>query len=257
LAAPLGGVSAVYIERGISAVPTAHAPARDDLQSRTKTIVDWTNVPSDAASTLIVACSPGSAALGGGVDVGSTAAMTIASAGPTINGSEMNNIADGTYGAPDGWHGGVYNHESSITRPFKVAPICAPLSNVSTVVSSSNVNPTAYWSLAVTCPAGKVAVGGGVDVEDVDLMVVTASSPMFGANRLTDVADGSRAAPDGWVGTVRNNAKELKTFSVGVVCQPLAGVSTVITSETVSAGSHATKRALCPTGQIAVGGGMA
>ena len=131
-----------------------------------------------------------------------------------------------------------------------------PISGVSTVVVSQTVNPGSFWWASAACPAGKTAVGGGVDVEDDNIMVVTSSSPTIAGSRIYDISDGNYAGPDGWWGTVRNNSISLKTFKVGVVCQPLEGITTVISSNTAAAGSWGTQAANCPLGKIAVGGGM-
>ena len=238
-----------------SASPTVSSSTASDLQSRVRTLVDWVEVGAGVTNDLTVSCPQGTVALGGGVDVSDVHSMTIFSTGPTVNGSRLNATSDGTHGAPDGWFGGVDNSDST-SRPFKVGAICVPLSGVSTVVTSQAVNPGAFGWTSAVCPAGTTAVGGGVDVEDHLLMVVTSSSPTIAGSRILSVADGSHAGPDGWRGTVRNYSSVLKTVKVGVVCQPLGGITTVISSDTAAAGSWGTQAANCPLGKIAVGGGM-
>ena len=258
LALPVG-ISGVPTELATiapaSASPPVSRPVTRDLQSRVRTLVAWDNVLTGDFNTLAASCPQGTVALGGGVDVSDVVKMTIFSTGPTVNGSRLNGTADGAHGAPDGWFGGVYNSDT-ITRPFKVGAICVPLSGVTTVVTSMNVNPGSWWWAKAACPAGKKAVGGGVDVEDHLLMIVTSSGPTIGGSRPFDKADGSYGAPDGWWGTVRNNSASMKTFKVGVVCQPLGGITTEISSNTAAAQSWGTQEAGCPTGSIAVGGGL-
>jgi len=261
LLAIAGAISGTHTEHGAyastSAAPSAAVPFGDDLPSRTRTIVGWTTVGFDAYEDVTVSCPPGTAALGGGVDVGSTFAMEIFSTGPTLNGSRLIATANGTYGASDGWFGGTYNGELAISRPMKVAAICVPLRGVTTVVTSIKVNPKAWGWATVACPAGKMAVGGGMDVEDHLLMRVTSSGPAIGGTRLFDLPDGSHGAPDGWWGTVRNNSEfTMKDMKVGVVCQPLKEITTVISSAQATIGNSVTQRAECPAGSIATGGGI-
>jgi hypothetical protein len=130
------------------------------------------------------------------------------------------------------------------------------LTGITTVVTSQNVNPSAWWFNKVICPAGTVAVGGGVDVQDDTQMIVTSSGPTIAGSRPLDTPDGSYGAPDGWGGTVRNDSDSVKTFKVGVVCQPLKGITTVISSDTAAAGSSETHAIGCPVSSIAVGGGL-
>ncbi len=258
LAIPVG-ISGVPTEAAVyalaSASPPVSRPVSDDLQSRVRTLVAWDNVGAAGSNDLAVPCPQGTVALGGGVDVSDVLKMTIFSTGPTVNGSRLYSTADGTHGAPDGWFGGVYNGDT-IFRPFKVGAICVPLTGVTTVVTSITVGPEAWWFARANCPAGKMVVGGGVDVEDDLSMIVTSSGPTIDRIRLINKPDGSYGAPDGWWGTVRNNAVSEKTFKVGVVCQPLGGITTVISSNTAAAQSWGTQAASCPTGSIAVGGGI-
>jgi len=260
LLAIAGAVSVANTERGAyastSAAPSTAVPSGDDLPSRTRTIVDWTEVGIDDYDDVTVSCPPGTVALGGGVAMGSVLAMEIFSTGPTLNGSRLNATANGTHGAPDGWFGGTYNGDLAFSRPMKVASICVPLSGVTTVVTSVKVNPTSWGWAKAACPAGKMAVGGGVDVEDHLLMRVTSSGPTITGTRPFDLPNGSYGAPDGWWGTVRNNSASLKDIKVGVVCQPLEGITTVISSAQATSGNWTTKRAECPAGSIAIGGGI-
>ena len=251
------GVSEEHAGLGLHGASRAPEPAVDDLQSRVRTLVASKNVEADGFGSLSVKCPQGTVALGGGVNVSLVHFMKIFSTGPTVNGTRLMSTADGTRGAPDGWFGGIYNGDI-FSRPFKVAAICAPLSGVTTVVASNSVNPGAFWSFSVACPAGKIAVGGGVDVEDHLFMLVTSSSPTVGGSNLVALADGNHGAPNGWYGAVRNDSAATKTFKVGVVCQPLKGITTVISSMVVQGGTSIseTEHAQCPKGSIAVGGGI-
>jgi hypothetical protein len=230
--------------------------ARDDLPSRMKTIVDWTTVMTDSFDDVSVSCPPGMVALSGGVAVSSVADMAQFSNSPLINGNRLKDTTDGTYGGPTGWFGGVYNGDMSNNRPMKVAPVCAPLSGVQTVVSTQNVNPGAFSTHSVSCPAGLIAVGGGVDVESHIWITVTASSPTVGGLNAWNLGDGTHAAPTGWYGAVSSTSSTLLTYKVAVVCQPLGGVSTVVASKTASGSGWGTQRVDCPTGSVAVGGGI-
>ena len=152
-----------------------------------------------------------------------------------------------------------------LSLPVGVAPPAAasgPIDNTLldavTIVRSEDIGPGTFDSIHLSCPAGMTATGGGVDVQNRVDMEVTASAPTFSGSqhRLISRGDGSNRAPVGWQGTVLNKSTSTKAFAVGVICATLSGVSTVVGSNEVSAGSFSSKKVTCPSGTGAVGGGI-
>lgn len=134
-----------------------------------------------------------------------------------------------------------------------------------TVQRNFNVPPTTLFSdfLVATCPTNFVAVGGGVDLLDTDVVGLDASFPAIGAKSLLLVADGAAAAPNAWGAFITNRGTKEFTVSVSAICSAVTGVSTVVRSVTVPAkvgttpGRAGVLRADCPAGQVALGGGAA
>lgn len=237
---------------GSTTESTARLP--DDLQSRITTIVDMETVDFGTNDTDLAVCPSGTVALGGGIAVEVDLLMTITSSGPMWKTGTLINAADGPHGPPAYWRSSARNGDSTV-RDLNSAAICAPHSAVSTEVASNTVSAGANAYVAAVCPLGTVAVGGGVDVSLPPDMRVTASGPTVGGNRLYAVPDGTYGAPGGWWAAVRNYSGSDQAFKVAAICQPLGGVSTVVTSDVASSGEARSKSALCPAGTIATGGG--
>jgi hypothetical protein len=198
-------------------------------------------------------------AVGGGIDLGNVLTMQVTSSGPTFaqNNSRLIFQPDGTNPAPVGWQASARNDDTT-TKSFKVAVHCAPLSDVSTVVGSDTATAGSFGVERVLCPRGKTAIGGGIDLGNVWTMGVTSSGPTFAQNnhRLIFQPDGTNPAPVGWQASARNDDTTTKPFKVAVICAPLSGVSTVVGSDTATAGSFAAERVQCPRGKTTIGGGI-
>ncbi len=88
-----------------------------------------------------------------------------------------------------------------------------------TVVASTTVGLQGFGSAAASCPTGYEAVGGGVDVSNLLVNVVTASGPTFDGVRLSSTADGPHGAANGWLGAMRNDSTTaMATLKVVVIC---------------------------------------
>ncbi len=137
-------------------------------------------------------------------------------------------------------------------------PLTQAPSTVITVVASGTASPGSFKALRVLCPAGMVAVGGGVDPGNVLTMTVTSSAPVFAQNnaRLIFQPDGENPAPIGWQASVRNNSTTTKILKMAVICAPLTGVRTVVGSDTVQVGGVGVERVLCPQDMTALSGGI-
>ena len=119
-------------------------------------------------------------------------------------------------------------HASTATasQPLETSPAEASsvLIRVTTVVDSGTVAPGSFDAVRVTCPRGTVAVGGGIDLDNVLTMVVTSSGPTFAEtqHRLISQPDGTNPAPNGWQASARNNDTQAKSFKVAAICAHLA-----------------------------------
>jgi hypothetical protein len=88
------------------------------------------------------------------------------------------------------------------------------------VQSSGNVNNGSFGTQTASCPAGYVAIAGGVDPQNVLSMTVTSSAPTTASSaRLYSQTDGTTKAT-GWHGAVFNNTGSAQNpgFKVGVIC---------------------------------------
>jgi len=206
-----------------------------------------------------VTCPAGMTAVGGGIDVYNVLTMVVTSSAPTFDQSLHRLIQqpNGANPAPVGWQASARN-EGTTARPFKVAVICATLSGASTVVGSDTAMPGSHRAERVTCPSGKVAVGGGIDVDNVLTMKLTSSAPTFdlSTHRLIQQPNGANPAPVGWQASARNDGTTSKSIKVAVICAPLSGIRTEVGSDSATVGSFGGERVLCPPGDIALGGGI-
>jgi Repeat of unknown function (DUF5648) len=124
------------------------------------------------------------------------------------------------------------------------------------------VSSAQTWTdIQVSCPAGTVALSGGVDSNDFLSIEITTLAPTFGGNALAFQADGNRGPADGWYASLKNYGSVAHRAALSVVCATLPGVVVAINSGSASAGSIANPGtgsvvANCPGGYVAVGGGV-
>ena len=207
----------------LSAGPRAVAmsqPATASL-SGLVTVVSSDSAPGGSFGVERVLCPDGMVAVGGGIDMDNVLTMDVSSSAPAFEGADARLISrpDGTNPAPIGWQATARNDAAS-PQSFKVAAICAPLSGVSTVVSSDSASGGSFGVERVLCPDGTVAVGGGIDMDNVLTMDVSSSAPAFeGADaRLISRPDGTNPAPIGWQASARNDAASTQSFKVAAIC---------------------------------------
>lgn len=84
--------------------------------------------------------------------------------------------------------------------------------------TSGSITPGNFGSARADCPSGYQAVGGGLDLDNVLTMVVTASTPIVNGQSIIFLADGQHPAATGWQGHARNNGAANASFKVGVIC---------------------------------------
>jgi hypothetical protein len=90
---------------------------------------------------------------------------------------------------------------------------------VTVIDTSDPISPGSFGVLKVLCPTTHpIAIGGGIDLENISTMVVTSSAPTVGETRIYVQSDGQDAAPDGWQASARNNDSVSKSFKVAVIC---------------------------------------
>lgn len=243
----------------------AQAPAAAAADPLTNTLLDTVTVVRSESigpstfDSIHVTCPAGMTATGGGVDVQNRLDMEITASAPAFSGTQHRLLSqrDGTNRAPVGWQGTVLN-KSTQAKTFAVGVVCATLSGVSTIVGSNEASAGGFGSEWVKCPAGTVAVGGGIDMENVLTMMVTSSAPTFAgsSHRLGQQPDGIHPDPNGWQASARNEGPTTKGFKVAAICAPLTGVKVHVVSDAVVPGSFNHERAMCPTDYITLGGGI-
>ena len=225
----------------------------------TVTIVHSENIGPGVFDAIHVSCPAGMTATGGGVDVQNRVTMEVTSSAPAFGGIQYRLLSqnDGLNRAPVGWQATVLN-KSTEAKEFKVGVICATLSGISTIVGSDEVPLGSFRGKQVTCPTGTVAVGGGIDMENVQSMKVTSSAPTFAASqhRLFQQPDGMHPAPAGWQASALNHSTTTKSFKVAAICAPLLGIRTHVVSDSAAPGNYGGEPAVCPSGYIALGGGI-
>jgi len=224
----------------------------------TTTAVNSASVSPGTFNTARVLCPGGTSTLGGGVDLGQVLLMTVTSSAPvypdgTPEGTRLIFQLDGPGAAPIGWQVSAINDDTS-AQAIKVGAICSGGAPAQTVVGSADVTPGSFNSVRVLCPKGTVAVSGGVDLNQVLTMRVTASAPVYPdgtpeGTRLIFQPDGPGAAPIGWQASAVNGDLAIQTMKVAAVCVPEPGAAGQVLAAlgTLAGLGRARRRALaCP-----------
>lgn len=159
---------------------------------------------------VLPGCPAGFVATGGGGDTSDHFLMKISSSAPLLSASlpggyPAYNHPDGVYGAPTGWNVFARNQRTS-TGTLVGAAICAPqIVSFVTALHNFSVPPTTLpvgASGTATCPLGKIAIGGGIDMANVltgvsvySIASVADTSPPARAAR----ADGTYPVSNAWM----------------------------------------------------------
>lgn len=176
--------------------------------SATFTVQRNYSVPRNAGSysDVTAACPAGYVALSGGLDSFGSNDLEITRLAPTFGGATLDAQVDGTRAAADGWMASVINYGAA-ARVVAVTAVCSPVSGVVVAIATDNVTASAngvsgFALPFVSCPAGQVALGGGVFTSRPEAMKLTASSPTFGlgnayvySHRAATSAGSTRSAP--------------------------------------------------------------
>jgi Repeat of unknown function (DUF5648) len=208
-----------------------------------------------------VNCPAGFSVLSGGVDHNAISTISLGASAPTFGNIDLFFKNPGTYSDANGWVAAIRNTGTAAATVAVVA-VCAPVVT-STVVTLDNApvaTPGAPLAIGskVNCPAGYMATGGGLDVENPDTMTFTSSGPIYGGVYMSDLGVSSTlTAPSGWASYGRNQGKAGIVVKAAI-CTPTAAVVTKISpAYIVSPGAGAwSDRLTCDTNQIALGGAM-
>ena len=194
----------------------------------TTVVGDVLFIPTSGAGSGRVLCPEGSFATGGGIDFPEDSATVTVADGPVLddgstNGVRLVSVPDGAAAAPIGWRGaGRFLQGSVLQSTARVAVVCAP-TPLTTQVASVTVPAYTQAATRALCPAGTVAYGGGVDDDDPDSALLTATAPVFddgtpNGQRLISRPNGADAAPIGWFGSIRNDDALDHTLKVAAIC---------------------------------------
>lgn len=131
----------------------------------------------------------------------------------------------------------------------------AQVTDAQIVVAKATITANGYAEISARCPAGYVAVSGGVDAAGP--WRVTTLAPTFGNQALFELADGPQArAPDGWYASIDMTGAPA-TAAIAVACARLASPAvTVVSSGRAAYFADTGARAQCPAGYGALGGGI-
>ena len=228
-------------------------------------------VPPNRGSYSLVSaeCPAGFSVLSGGLDSVGSADIELTAHGPTFGGDRLVNQPNATRSAAHGWLAAVINYGNR-SWTVMVTAVCAQLTGVHVVINSASVTAgsTTTGSGAGTaeavCPAGEVAIGGGVDVTNPESMKLTSTSPLYATGNafLADRAPGTNPAAAGWSGYVSNQGTVAGgVMKVAAICVAPAQLNNnVITVVSQPVGVPQAQDnygfLLCPAGFVALGGGF-
>jgi len=221
-------------------------------------------VAPNVNADIFVQCPAGQTAYSGGIDGSFASDLDVMSSAPTFLGSAQiltYSLTDGIRPAPTGWHGNVRNR-SADALPVTLSAVCGPTFETAiSVVASFNVDvgttlTPSFNGIQVPCGAGRVALGGGLDVQLTGSMLVSSSAPTVDGKLLAALPAGTLNPPDGWSAFVRNEGPAGQV-RVAVVCYGLADTIT-FNSPKLLQGAESTMTAYvsCPSGYSLVGGGF-
>jgi hypothetical protein len=124
-----------------------------------------------------------------------------------------------------------------------------------TVVVSLDVAGYGWAPIEVSCPEGTVALSGGTTAAPLGAIVFSIG-PTFSGGRLGLQANGTTVAPTGWRAVLGNGSYEDVTMKIAVLCTTDQSVQTIIGSSSPGPYGFAELSIPCPSGKMAVGGGV-
>lgn len=214
------------------------------------TTVVSTTIIKSGYSEIEINCPEGMVALNGAVSAlynGMDFGVIVLSIGPLFSSGRLGLQADGITDAPIGWRVTAYNAAYPLSATVKVGVVCAAMDNVVSVVDSTETGLWGYGELTVPCPEGKIAVGGGVD---------SIYDP-WGDDRVSSSAPNETMSS--WVGgywVEIEGAGGYYDYKVASVCIDQSDITLLVNGNSMSAGSPTSREVPCPSGEIALGGGV-
>jgi len=139
----------------------------------------------------------------------------------------------------------------------------AQFNNTVVVQKAFTVPPSAGGSTdsTISCPAGYDAISGGLDNLNSANLQITNLAPTFEGVALLQEADGTHAPANGWHASVINTDSASHQAFISVTCAQNTGITVVINSLSVPAATAGGfgmgyQQAFCPSGQVAIAGGV-
>jgi Ca2+-binding RTX toxin-like protein len=231
----------------------AAAPGSDaTIEAKTFTVQPG-KVANESAT-----CPAGKQAVGGGVGQSQSTSPTfgyVQQSGPVDETGSITNTQSGD--VAKGWSVSVFNNSGAGTREFRVFAVCSASSDATIVANPFTVQPRTVNGASVDCPAGKRAVGGGLDQPG-------ATNPLFGWVQSNGPVDstGTTANTDsgdvaeGWYGSVFNFGASARDFHVFAICSADSDATIAAKVFSVAPGNAGDATVACPAGRRVVGGGV-
>ena len=195
------------------------APLNGIIVSVVSTTVTAGSFAAPTTASAAAVCPAGYSAIGGGIDVNLPASMRVSALGPVFGAQYLIEVAAGQRSAPTGWNGSVRNEGGAGT--VKVAAVCTQLGGIVSIISGAfSAGAGAVAGNSARCPAGTLALGGGVDSSDLTKNVIAVSTPLFPSDPQfpADRAQGSYTSPNGWYDIVYNYGPGNTTANVAAIC---------------------------------------
>jgi hypothetical protein len=170
-------------------------------------------------------CPSGSRALGGGVGVvvGNSALEYVQRSGPLDDSGSFARTPAGDYASS--WYVSMYNGAAD-QHAFKAFALCSSSSKATLAKATVSVLPGSGGGDTATCPAGSVAVGGGLGSDGIDALpdYVKASGPRRAGGSGDDVRTGDVA--NGWYASFHNGDASTRDLAVFAICAKAAAPTT-------------------------------
>lgn len=189
----------------------------------TTTIVSVTVSSSNGVAAAVALCPADTWAVSGGVQPGvSNTDVLLISSAPYFETGTLFLQANGDAGRAIGWRGVVTN-PGTTPQLVKVGVVCAPWPVTADVDSILVVTG---GGTAVTCPSGKIAVGGGSEPA-LQNMSTQSSGPLWDVGGVEDLPAGTfYDAPTGWLASSTNPNGTNQVVKVATMCMSAPGAHT-------------------------------
>jgi hypothetical protein len=251
IAIRIGGIAALTVGLTLSLSVIAYAGAGDDAHF----LVHQQSAPNAGGQVSdTLTCPTGELALGGGVRYFSFPKDIFIRAGGPVN--EVNNLLENG-GVPHRFKSTVNNlgdqPKTMISYAICSANTDATVVRATTFTALKGAGDFPNGRATATCPAGQVAIGGGVYPENPDYSgFIMANGPVDETSSVSSTFDGD--TPRGWLAAARGS--EGDTFRVYVICSATSTATIQVESMTLAPNTGAHAGLACPTGQRAISGGV-